>query len=93
VLQSTCRVVRLFQNQVNEIALECSLNVDSIVSRDTPFVSGIVTAQTTRVRRVAKPKKKYTPNEDLARRIGVVNATIQFESFIPLVYGNKARRY
>ena len=67
--------------------------MDSIVSRDTPFVSGIVTAQTTRVRRVAKPKKKYTPNEDLARRIGVVNATIQFESFIPLVYGNKARRY
>jgi hypothetical protein len=55
--------------------------VDSIVSRVTPFVSGIAIAQTTTVRRAAKPKKKYAPNEELASRIGVVKATTQFESY------------
>jgi len=49
----------------------------SIVSRLRPLVSGMNSRLTIEVNNVEKPNKKYTPYEERARKIGVVNATIQ----------------
>jgi hypothetical protein len=43
-----------------------------------PRVSGINKTQTATTRSEAPPNRKYTPHEECARKMGVVNATIQF---------------
>ena len=49
-----------------------------IFSRDFPLVSGIANQHTILVNKLVDPKRKYTPNDECARKIGVVKATIQF---------------
>jgi hypothetical protein len=47
-------------------------------SSDLPRVSGIYIARTETVPNARNPKRKYAPNADLARKIGVKIATSQF---------------
>lgn len=53
-----------------------------IASKDLPLVSGIHTARMIVVVSDKDPKRKYAPNAERARKIGVANATSQLVNYL-----------
>jgi hypothetical protein len=71
-------LIQRLPSHVIEAAVDWCAKTSSIESNDLPFVSGMAKMQTTRQKRLEVSKKRYSPKEERARRIGAVKITVQF---------------